>query len=182
MDPSSYRDGDTKTKKSNKVSSSSARKRRKELLNDKSHDKKDRKKNKNKEEEEEIELKSTKKKEKDLSEELFKEIFETQQDSIAILERIINKADESQALAEDSMEMLKIQGEQIVRIDDRLDELGSAITRGGRELKSLFRRLQTEKIILLIVALIALAILGLITWGLVNHFCKACKFSKKITS
>jgi hypothetical protein len=174
MDPSSYGEEDTKVRNSKKEKTSSARKRRNELLNDKSHDKKDRKKNKNKDEEE-IELKSTKRKEKDLGEELFKEIFETQQDSIAILERIINKADESQALAEESMEMLKIQGEQIVRIDNRLDELGSAITRGGRELKSLFRRLQTEKIILLIVALIALAILGLIIWGLVSHFCKTCK-------
>ena len=75
--------------------------------------------------------------------------------------------------------MLKIQGEQITRIDAKMDELGSAITRGGRELKSLMRKLATERVIMLFVALIALGIVGLIAWGLINRYCKSCKFAKK---
>jgi hypothetical protein len=161
-----------------------------ELLDSKDDkDKKDKTKKKKKSsgsDDEDIEVTKTGKKkqqeEKDLGEELFKEIFETQEDSIRILQRMIHKADESQALAEETSEMLKIQGEQIQRISARMDELGTNITRGGRELQSLLRKLETEKIIVIIVGLIALGILGLIIWGLINHFCKKCKFQKKKTT
>lgn len=102
---------------------------------------------------------------------LFKEIFETQEDSIAILERLINRADESQVIAEDSLSILQLQREQLERIDRRMEELGTGLKRASRELRSFFRKLATEKIILLSIILITLGILALIIWGLINHFC-----------
>ncbi|EFC36805.1 predicted protein [Naegleria gruberi] len=112
---------------------------------------------------------SNKTKNEQIADELFKEIYETQGDSLDIVKRLIDKADETKAIAAESMEMLKRQREQLERIDKEMDELGSNITRGSNELKSFMRRLATDKLIMVLILLVVLAVLGIIIWRIVDY-------------
>jgi len=107
-----------------------------------------------------------------LADELFKEIYETQGDSLEIVKRLIDKADDTKAVAADSMEMLKKQREQLERIDKEMDELGSNITRGTNEIKSFMRRLATDKVIIILILLVVLAVLAIIIWRIVDYVLK----------
>ncbi|KAL0480392.1 hypothetical protein AKO1_011061 [Acrasis kona] len=106
-------------------------------------------------------------KDKELEDELFKEIYEMQGESLKIVQRLIAKADDTIDVAQESAEMLKKQREQLVRIDEKMDELGSNITRGRKEIVSFMRKLATDKVIMLIIILIVLGIIGLIIWRIV---------------
>ena len=109
-------------------------------------------------------------KDKELEDELFKDIYTTQGESIKIVERLIAKADETTDLAQESSEMLKKQREQLRRIDEELDGLGSGIDRGKKEVVSFLRRLATDKVILMVIALIVLGLTVLIIWKIIEPF------------
>jgi SNARE protein len=109
-------------------------------------------------------------KDKEMEDELFKDIYATQGDSIKIVERLIAKADETTELAQESSEMLKRQREQLKKIDERLDDLGTGITRGRQEVISFLRRVASDKIILLVIVLVVLAITALIIWKIIETF------------
>lgn len=91
--------------------------------------------------------------------ELFGPVFETQQDCLAIIERLNRKAEETLEIGAESAEILKQQREQLIVIDKKLDELGSNTKRAGRELSSLFRKLATDKLIVVVCILLALVII-----------------------
>ncbi|KAG2392004.1 hypothetical protein C9374_013489 [Naegleria lovaniensis] len=107
-----------------------------------------------------------------LADELFKEIYETQGDSLDIVKRLIDKADETKTIAAESMEILKRQREQLEKIDKEMDELGSNIKRGSNEIKSFMRRLATDKLIMILILLVVLAVLGIIIWRIVDYVIK----------
>jgi len=114
----------------------------------------------------------TKIKDKELEDELFKEIFETQDKSLAICARLIAKSDETIEIAQESAELLTKQREQLLRIDAKMDELGDNITRGRKEIVSFLRKLATDWVIMIIIIVIVLGIIALIVWQIVQPFVK----------
>lgn len=87
-----------------------------------------------------------------LEEELFKDIFDTQNQSLSIVQSLLKKADESSELATDTQKVLKEQREQLERIDEEMDHLGSNIKRAGKEITSFMRRMATDALILVLCA------------------------------
>lgn len=87
-----------------------------------------------------------------LEEELFKEIYALQDESLSIVQRLLSKADEASELATDTQQVLAAQREQLERIDEEMDKLGSNITRAGREITSFMRRMATDVFILILCA------------------------------
>ncbi|KAL9643076.1 hypothetical protein ABK040_002816 [Willaertia magna] len=103
---------------------------------------------------------------------LFKDIYGLHNDSLQIVQGLIVKAEDTKAIAADSLEMLKRQREQLERIDKDLDELGDTIKRGKAEVVSFMRRLATEKLVLVLIVLVILAIAGVIIWRIVDYVIK----------
>mmetsp|Transcript_10648 Transcript_10648/g.39745 ORF Transcript_10648/g.39745 Transcript_10648/m.39745 type:complete len:294 (-) Transcript_10648:140-1021(-) len=98
-----------------------------------------------------------------LEEELFKDVFAMQDQSLSIVQRLLQKADESSELATDTQQVLAAQREQLEHIDEEMDRLGSNITRAGKEITSFMRRMATDGLILVLCALATcVAILSII--------------------
>jgi t-SNARE complex subunit (syntaxin) len=132
-----------------------------------------RKSNKNKEEDVTVQTtKGGKKKVKDqeLEDELFKDIYAAQDESLAIVQRLISKSDETIDIAQESQEMLSKQREQLQRIDEKMDELGSNITRGRKELVSFLRKLACDKMIMIIAVIVLLCIIALIIFLIIKPY------------
>jgi SNARE protein len=145
------------------------------LMGEPDRDEKDDKKSKRKTKKEEEIIQTTKGgkkkiKNEELENELFKEIYKDQDESLAIVQRLIQKADETTDLAQESQEMLARQREQLKRIDEKMDELGSNITRGRKEIVSFLRRLACDKMIMVIVIIIILAVIALIVWKIIEPY------------
>ena len=96
----------------------------------------------------------------EIEKELFAEVFSTQKDCLDIIERLNKKADETMSMASDSAALLKEQREQLMRIDEEMDALGTNVQRAQKEVRSFLRRIQTDKCCAVLCLLVALAILG----------------------
>nr|AVP50010.1 NPSN11 [Naegleria fowleri]CAG4709269.1 unnamed protein product [Naegleria fowleri] len=106
----------------------------------------------------------------EIERELFAEVFTTQKDCLDIIDRLNKKAEETIAIATDSAELLKQQREQLHRIDEEMDALGSNVKRAQREVTSFMRRIQTDKCCAVMCLLVALAILGGCIFAIVMKF------------
>ncbi|KAG2377928.1 hypothetical protein C9374_009013 [Naegleria lovaniensis] len=106
----------------------------------------------------------------DIERELFAEVFSTQKDCLDIIDRLNKKAEETIAIATDSAELLKQQREQLHRIDEEMDALGSNIKRAQKEVTSFMRRIHTDKCCAVMCLLVALAILGGCIFAIVMKF------------
>lgn len=85
-------------------------------------------------------------------------------ESLEIVSRLINKVDETENIAADSMEMLAKQKEQLRGIDNEMDNMNSSLKIANKELSSFMRRVMRTKIILIAVAIIfALVLLCVIS-------------------
>lgn len=81
--------------------------------------------------------------------ELFAEIFETQKESIDILARMNQQAEETIDTAKESATLLVKQREQLIEIDKKLDEMGSLLKVGLIQLRFFSRKIARSKMILL---------------------------------
>lgn len=104
-----------------------------------------------------------------LSEELFGPVFATQKDCLEIIDRLNMKAEETLEIGAESAELLRQQREQLIMIDKKMDELGSNTKRAGKELSSFFRKLATDKLIIVICILIGLAVVVAVVVKIVYH-------------
>lgn len=99
-----------------------------------------------------------------LEKELFKDVYALYDESLEIVSRLINKVDETENIAADSMEMLAKQKEQLRGIDNEMDNMNSSLKIANKELSSFMRRVMRTKIILIAVAIIfALVLLCVIS-------------------
>lgn len=106
----------------------------------------------------------------EIEKELFAEVFSTQKDCLDIIDRLNKKAEETISIASDSAELLKQQREQLIRIDQEMDELGSNVKRARREVTAFIRRIHTDKCCAVMCLLVALAILGGCIFAIVMKF------------
>ncbi|KAL0484410.1 1 TM domain-containing transmembrane protein [Acrasis kona] len=104
-----------------------------------------------------------------LAEQLFGPVFETQKDCLAIIDRLNMKAEETLELGAESAELLRQQREQLIIIDKKMDELGSNTKRAGKELSAFFRKLATDKLIIVVCLLIGLAVIVAVVVKIVYH-------------
>jgi len=74
-----------------------------------------------------------------------------------IVERLIERVDDTKSVAADSLVMLPKQREQLERIDKEVDHLGSNVTRGMNEMK----------VLIFVIGLVVLILL-LILWRIIT--------------
>ncbi len=113
-------------------------------------------------EEEKKEKKKKKKKVKDdkLEQELFAEIFGNQDESMAIIQRMLAKAEESKKIALEASEILAKQKEQLQQCDAELDKIGDNAKLAKAELNKFMKRVgKTKFLLVLIIIFLVLALL-----------------------
>ena len=99
------------------------------------------------------------------------ETFKHWGESMEILDRIEQTADETQAVATAAMEKLKLQEEQFRAIDEGLDNVQSNVKRARSEIASFARGVARQKCIFIIIAGIVLAILFIVIAVIVWQTC-----------
>jgi SNARE protein len=95
-----------------------------------------------------------------------------QAETLAALKRTNVTVNETQDVADEAQNKLKQQTEQFLRINTKLDDLGSEVERGKKELNAFMRRMMTDKIILCFIVLIIIAIIVVIVLKVKNPFAK----------
>lgn len=122
-------------------------------------------------EEEKKEKKKKKKKVKDekLEQELFAEIFGNQDESMAIIQRMLAKAEESKKIALEANEILAKQKEQLKQCDAELDKIGDNAKLAKAELNKFMKRVGKTKFLLVLI-IIFLVVALLVVAGVVVFF------------
>eukprot|EP00756_Hemistasia_phaeocysticola_P019172 Hpha_TRINITY_DN15643_c1_g4::TRINITY_DN15643_c1_g4_i1::g.101243::m.101243/K08493/VTI1; vesicle transport through interaction with t-SNAREs 1 len=97
---------------------------------------------------------------------LAKTVEKHQTNSLQSLDRTNQLIGQTEVVAQDTHDTLQKQGEQLRRIDEQLDELGTDTQRARRELNAFARRLASDRLILCCMFLIVLG--GLV--AIILHF------------
>ncbi|ORC87819.1 putative transmembrane protein [Trypanosoma theileri] len=86
-------------------------------------------------------------------------------ESLAMTERLLN---ETETVGTGAATTLRVQTEQIQRVNDNLDELDSDVNRAKKELNAFIRRMMTDKIIICFSILIVIGIIVIIVLKVVK--------------
>lgn len=96
---------------------------------------------------------------KQICDELFGDIFGMQEEQMQIVEEMIRKAEETNVLADDSLNILKRQEEQLKAVEATLDKMGGNLSIASKQLKAFGAKLARTKIIFVIIICICCCIL-----------------------
>ncbi len=107
---------------------------------------------------------------KDAARQKAQNVENLQQAQIETLKRVQQTVEETKAIGDEATTTLKKQTDQIVRINEKLDNLDTEINRGKKELSAIIRRMMTDKILLCCIFLIVAAIITVIVLKVNNPF------------
>jgi len=97
-----------------------------------------------------------------------KEIIDTakkvQDDSKASTMRSLQKVEQAEAIGKDTAATLKQQTEQLKSIHAEVEEVESNIKRGAKLARSFLKSMATDKLVIVLICLIVLAIVGIIAY------------------
>eukprot|EP00667_Euglena_gracilis_P022637 EG_transcript_25281 len=102
--------------------------------------------------------------EKETRQSVMKDALHVQDQSLASLARTAQMAAQSEDLAVKTNVQLKIQTEQLGRIDNDLDQLEGELKRARKELVWFVRNAMTDKCLVCLFGLVAIAVVFLICW------------------
>ncbi len=98
----------------------------------------------------------------EMEKDLFKDVFNLQDESMQIVERLLNKATVIKEDALDINAMLMKQKEQLNVCDEQLDRINTAAKMARRELTSFMRKVVRTKILLVVIILLLILALILV--------------------
>lgn len=99
---------------------------------------------------------------KDQARSTARNVTKIQDSTLAALDRTEQTVGETQEIANEATDTLAKQGEQMQRVNERLDHLDSEVKRGKNELNAFIRRMMTDKILMCCVILVIIAIIVVI--------------------
>jgi len=96
---------------------------------------------------------------------VLKKAEDIQNEDLKAVDRMIQKTEETERLGADTLVTMQQQREQLQRIDAGIDEVSSNIKLAQRHMRTLVRRLATDKIILGFIFLIFVGVIFIIVWS-----------------